>query len=168
MYPEAYDNIAMSEMIDVDEPWKSYGSTIRVLYPFDKNIEEIAENIEFTSPSLQDNVVSWDIHYPDIPLYTSFGSWESRANATFADTSPGNYSYGFEYDIKSTEADLSLTTELPKITNSTLYNAVQGYGLAMPHYTYFVSSADIEKAQDLIITVPNNRFSFLANGDEIA
>ena len=59
------------------------------------------------------------------PIYTSFGSFENRANATYADTSPGNYSYRFEYDIKSTKADLSLTTGLPKITNSTLYNAVQ-------------------------------------------
>ena len=38
----------------------------------------------------------------------------------------------------------------------------------MPHYTYFVSSTDIEKDQDLIITVPNNRFKFLANSNEIA
>ncbi len=168
IYPEAYDNIAMSERIDVDEPWRSTGSTIRVLYPFDKSVEEIADTIEFTAPTKQGNIVSWDIQYPNYPIYTSFGSFESRANATYADTSPGNYSYGFEYDIKSTEADLSLTTGLPKITNFTLYNAVQGYGLAMPHYTYFVSSTDIEKDQDLIITVPNNRFKFLANNSEIA
>ncbi len=168
IYPEAYNLISMQEDIDVDEPWKSHNSTIRVLYPFDKTIDEIADTIEFTSPSKQGNVVSWDINYPNFPIYTSFGSWESRANATYANTSPGNYSYGFGYDIKSTEADLSLTTRLPKITNSTLYDAVQGYGLAMPHYTYFVSSADIEKDQDLIITVPNNRFRFLVDNDEIA
>ena len=141
---------------------------MRILYPFDKSIEEIAAKIEFTEPSKQGNIVSWDINYPDFPLYTSFGSYNSRYNASFVDTSPGNISYGFEYDIKSTEADLSLTTGLPKITNTTLYDAVQGYSLAMPHYTYFVSSAEIEKDQDLIITVPNNIFKFLANDNEIA
>ena len=48
LYPEAYDNVAMSEVIDLDEPWKSTNSTIRVLYPIDKSIEEIADKIEFT------------------------------------------------------------------------------------------------------------------------
>ena len=168
LYPEAINEKVLFEIIDVDEPWKTMNDTSNILYPVDKSIEEFADNIEFTSPSKQGNIVSWDIKYPDFPIYPSFGSVSSLTNATYADTSPGNFSYGFEYDIKSTEADLSLTIALPKITNSTLYNAVQGYGLAMPHYTYFVSSTDIEKDQDLIITVPNNRFKFLANGSEIA
>ena len=168
MFPHAYEMNSFHEIIYTDEPWKSFNGTSRVSYPVDKSIEEISDAIEFTEPTKQGNIVSWDIHYPDFPLIVALDTFNSIVNSTYANTSPGNYSYGFEYDIKATEADLSLTTELPKISNSTLYDAVQGYGLAMPHYSYFVSSTEIEKAQDLVITVPNNRFKFLANNNEVA
>ena len=92
----------------------------------------------------------------------------SAYNASYQQSSPGNYSFGFNYKIGKEEANLDYTINLPKLTNDTIYNAVQDMGLTMPHYTYFMSSYEVEKMTNNDLSLPTDLFNFNMGATPIA
>jgi hypothetical protein len=145
-------------------------------YPSDKPLDEIASQIEFTPPTETSTAnVSWGIKYPDTPLYFAIFDYEHPENnygipynATYEEMSPTNLSYGFDFKVDETEANLDITWEMGKLTNTSAYNAAQGYGLAMPQYNFFLSSFDIDEVDQPFLSVPKDTFTFMSNDTVVA
>ena len=145
-------------------------------FPSDKPLEEIASQIEFIPPTETSTAnVSWGIKYPNTPLYLGISDSEDPSNnygipynATYEDMSPTNFSYGFDFKIDETEANLDITWEMGKLTDATAYNAVQGYGLVMPQYNFFLSNFDIDEVDQPFLSVPRDTFSFMSNETVVA
>ncbi|MBY8989413.1 MAG: hypothetical protein KGD58_01555 [Candidatus Lokiarchaeota archaeon] len=145
-------------------------------FPSDKPLEEIASQIEFIPPTETSTAnVSWGIKYPNTPLYLGLFDSEQPGNnygipynATYEDMSPTNLSYGFDFKVDESEANLDITWEMGKLTNTSAYNAVQGYGLVMPQYNFFLSSFDIDEVDQPFLSVPRDTFSFMSNDTVVA
>ncbi len=114
--------------------------------------------IVFSPPvEISETEVSWDIQYSNFPLSIQFHDFDipteewynTPINATYDATSPTNLSYGFDFILNDTQADFDVTWEIGKLTNDTVYNAVQGYGLVLPQYNFFLSSFDIDEVNHL-------------------
>ena len=148
-------------------------------FPFDKSVDKIASSIVFTPPSLVGNdTVVWDINYQDFPINAFIGNEEipfeqnihPGHDPLYNDLSPSDFYYGFDYKIGGGKADLSLTLELPALTDLDPYNILerQNYGLVIPRYDYFVSSFDINERNPKEITMPSDGFLFESNNDTVA
>lgn len=146
------------------------------LYPIDRTIDSLASTIQFTPPTNVENNVTWGIVYPDFPIDGSIMDQDKPVeewmyfpeNASYDHTSPGTFSYIFEYNILDTQADFGTTIDLPKITNASFYNAVQDYGLVIPHHNFFLSSFNIDELHMKELTVPTDKFVFESNGTVVA
>lgn len=155
--------------------YEDYNYSVIEIYPKDKTINEIASTIEFTPPStINGSDISWGITYPDFPIKSYVrgvggrNGYERLHNASYAYTSPGNFSYLFDYIIDETQADLDFTLDMPKISNDSFYEAVQGYSLALPQYNYFLSTFDIKEKDERELTVPADIFFFESNDTIVA
>ena len=146
-------------------------------YPFDKTVDEVASTIQFTPPTTTTGLdVSWGIQYPNFPIDTAIMDKDIPAkdrfyippNATYDGTSPGTFSYGFDYEVAAEQASLDFTLGIPRLTNQSFYDAVQGYGLALPHYNYFLASFDIKEKNQRELTVPADIFTFESNDTIVA
>ena len=139
-------------------------------FPEDREVNHFSDSIQFTPPQLVDNEIEWDILYPDFPIFgfvqTEETSFTSGPN--YADSCPGNYSFGYNYELTNETADLDLTARLPRLSDVDFFNAVENLSLAFPHYTYFLSSADIEESGASIVTIPSDVFQFDVNGSLVA
>ncbi len=150
-------------------------------FPNDKSVDEIAEGIVFTPPTQVDDTISWDIMYSDYPIngfvygedyniiYSSSYYDLETSTIGFLDheqASPGNYKFGFDYNIGSTNSTLDYTVDLPRITNDSFYQGLRqgGYSLSMPHYTYLMASSDIDQTTNTLLTKPADIFSFEIDG----
>ena len=151
--------------------------TMNALIPFDKSVSEIASTIQFTPPTENaENVISWNVLYPQFPISASIvdqdknpSEWYSNpTNATHAQMSPGDFNYQFDYNLSESEANFDFTLGLPKISDEEFYNATQGYGLSLPRYNFFLSTFDIEEADQIGLTVPSDLFTFTSNGTTVA
>jgi len=163
----------IAEQTNTYVEYEDHNYTVTEIYPKDKSINEIASTIEFTPPTTTDGTdISWGITYPDFPIDSdAFGggpSYESPHNASYIHTSPGTFSYSFDYLVNNTQADLDFTLDIPKLTNDTLYGAVQGSSLALPHYNYFLSTFDIKERDEKELTVPADIFTFESNDAIVA
>ncbi len=148
-------------------------------FPSDKSISEIAENIQFTPPSMTENNgtfnVDWDITYPEFPtaiaIYQDFPFdplFTMDDNALFENTSPANYSYAYEYALEPERTDLDFMFEFPKITNASAYGLVNGSSLSLPSYNLFLSSQEISESILNVLSVPSSLFEFQMGGENIA
>lgn len=146
-------------------------------YPSDKALEEISSAIEFTPPTETSTAnVSWGIKYPDFPLYMSIHDYDRPKeewyliphNATYNEMCPTNLSYGFDFKISETDANLDITWEIGKLTNATAFDAVQGYGLLIPQYNFFLSNFEIEEEDASFLSVPRDTFTFTSNDTVVA
>ena len=159
-----------------DSQWEggNSSSTFECNFPSDKSISELADSIQFTPPTLSGNetlyTVEWDIHYPEYPtdFYLPGKSFYMGDNALYENTSPANYSYGYDYSLENERSDLDLTLDFPKVTNETAYEAVEGLSLSLPHYNFFLSSDAIEERVLNVLTVPSSIFNFEINGTDVA
>ena len=167
--PIATDNYVYMESYVPDFPEFSENVTSYQVYPKDKSVNEMASSIVFTPPYTDsDGNVAWNIQYPNYPIMPLVYNYYWNANASYVNTSPGDFSYGFNYNISETQADLDFTVDMSKISNDSLYNAVQGLGFAIPHYTYFLSSVDMNEAITNVLTVPSDVFEFEMEGAQVA
>ncbi len=148
-------------------------------FPFDKTVDEIAAGIVFTPPTLVGNdTVVWDISYRDFPINAFIGEKSipfaqmirPGADPLYADLSPSDFNYGFDYKIGGGKADLSLTLGLPALSDLDTYNILerQNYGLSIPRYDYFLSSFEINERNPKEITFPSNGFVFESNNQTVA
>ena len=150
--------------------------TSHYVFPHDKTVTEIASTIQFSPPNQVGDTVSWNIEYPQYPTAANVidhdknpSSWYlTDPNSTYDLSSPGDYNYQFDYTINDTQADLDFTLDMSKISNDSLYDAVQGYGLSLPHYNFFLSSFDINEVDPTELTVPSDIFTFESNGTLVA
>lgn len=154
-----------------------YNNTVVGNFPVDKSVDEIASGIVFTPPSLAENdTVVWGIDYRDFPVKAFISSKEVpfaekiRSGSLYNDLSPSDFSYGFDYKIGGGKADLSLTLDIPALSDLDPYNILeeQNYGLAMPRYDYFLSSFKINEKNPHGITVPSSGFLFESNNETVA
>jgi len=145
--------------------------------PSDKTIDEIASSIVFSPPvEISETEISWDIQYPNFPLDIQFHDfdipteeWYSTPNnANYSTMSPTNLSYGFDFILNETQADFDVTWEFGRLTNDTAYNAVQGYGLVLPQYNFFLSSFDIDEVDQAQLSAPRDKFTFQSNNTIVA
>ncbi len=175
--PLAWEFELYREQIDPHDPGSTTNDSMHRILPYDKTVSEIASTIQFTPPALTgDSVVSWDIEYPQFPIYASLmdddidpSEWYyTEANATYDLMSPGDFNYQFDYNLSEAQADLDFTLSLSKISNESFYNAVQGYGLCLPHHNFFVASFDINEVDPIELTVPSDLFTFESNGTTVA
>ncbi len=175
--PMAWELELYRETVDHLDPESTSNLTMHRILPFDKTVSEIASTIQFTPPALiGDNVVSWDVEYSQFPIFTlltdddiPFSEWYStEANATYDLMSPGDFNYQFDYNLSENRADLDFTLGLSKISNESLYNALQGYGLCLPHHNFFVASFDINEVDPIELTMPSDLFTFESNGTTVA
>ncbi len=166
----------LAEKVESRKEKPLYNSSYTYQTPSDRTIKEFASSIKFTAPVMIDNEISWDIIYPDFPLDASIRDqdlpiqewFNIPTNASYDHTSPSTFSYQFDYKIDDTQADLDITLDLPKITNKTLYDAVQGYGLSFPQYNYFLSTFDIKEETPIDLTFPADTFDFVSNNSVVA
>lgn len=147
------------------------------LMPYDKTIDDVASTIVFTPPTETSEAnVSWGIEYPDLPLYIDFYDEDipseeyyfTPKNATQAESCPTDLSYGFDFKLNDTQADLDVTWGIGKLTNDTAYDAVQGYGLMIPQYNFFLSTFDIDEVDQVELSVPRDIFTFESNETIVA
>lgn len=165
-------------------------SNYTMKFPGDYGTNEIASWIEFTPPELSGTEVNWDINYQDYPIWANIQPYDENGllkytyycgwDAPYSTTSSGNFSYGFNFGVDNNRADLDLTTSLPRLSNTSFYydlslgrnisfyEAVQGLSLAIPHYSFFLSSADLKEKGKKIITIPSNLFQYDINDTQIA
>jgi hypothetical protein len=139
-------------------------------YPSDISAEKISERIEFTPPSeTSQDILSWGISYPNFTTMYSTGTpIQPPINATFDQMSPTDYSFGFEYALTDKDAELSYTQDVNKMQDSDFYSFCDGLSLSVPHYTYFISSAEIQKEYNDEMTKRQDLFQFTSNETEIA
>ena len=159
------------------QEYNSMNMSYEINFPGDKTVSDIASTIIFTPPvSADTNIISWNIEYPAFPIKAQVTDqdkpheewYSTRPNASYSNTSPGDFNYGFSYNVSENQANLDFMLGLSKISNATFYNAVQGYGLSMPHYNYFLSSFDINEIDPKELTVPSNLFTFESNETTVA
>lgn len=154
-----------------DSP-SNYNASFQFSRPNDTTVEEIASNIAFTPPSLDENdIISWEVIYPQHPILASIhgaGVDDFQTGATFASMAPTNFSYKYDYNVSNTEANLDFTFGMSKINEPGLYNAVQGLGLSIPHYNLFISSFNINEKNSKQLTVPSSMFVFESNETVVA
>jgi len=168
--------LAMEVFGQLDYEWDGGNSSNEYEYkfPYDKSISELSNAIQFTPPTLSGNemlyTIDWDIKYPEYPtdIYLPGKSFYIAEEALYADSSPANYSYGFEYSLESNRSDLDMVLEFPKVTNETAYNLTEGLGLCLPHYNFFLSSQAISERVLNVLTVPSYIFIFEMDGIDIA
>jgi hypothetical protein len=153
-------------------PTDTINYTRNYKFPGDKEVSEFGESVQFTPPQLNGNEVDWSINYPEFPIDAYINNepdyFYIESGANYADTSPGNFSYDFNYEITNETAGLDLTAHLPRLSNQSFFNAVDNLSLAFPHYTYFLSSADISEFEGKIITIPSNMFQFDVGDTKVA
>jgi hypothetical protein len=175
--PMAWDLQVYMEQTDHFDPESTNNITMLQIIPYDKSVSEVASTIQFTPPTESaENVISWDVEYPQFPIYTSLkdidkdtSEWYyTPVNATHEEMSPGDFNYQFDYNLSENRADFDFTLSLPKISNETFYNATQGYGLCLPHYNFFVASFDIDEVDQVELTMPSDLFTFESNGTTVA
>ena len=174
--PMAWDFQMYNEYIDPILNTSTNSTTHQIL-PFDKSVKEVASTIQFTPPILDnEGVISWDINYPQFPIYASItdsdkdpSEWYyTKPNATYELMSPGDFNYQFDYNLSENRADFDFTLGLSKISNDSFYSAVQGCGLSLPHYNYFLGSFDINEVDPVELTMPSDLFTFESNGTTVA
>lgn len=175
--PKALNQHVYQEFGDRHHPEVKYNFSIHSIHPFDKTVSEIASTIQFTPPSTnENNCISWDIKYPQFPIEAYIHdqdrpfeeSYYTSHNDTYASMSPGDFNYAFNYNLSGNQANLDFTLGLPKITNTSLYNAVQGYGLSIPHYNFFMTSFDFNEVDPIELTLPSDLFTFESRGTTVA
>lgn len=173
--PWAVDWDTYNEYVVKDHPEMSGNESHNMKFPGDYETNEVASWIEFTPPELPGSEVIWNINYQDYPIWAQIQSqmdpmdyYYCGWDAPYSTTSPGNFSYGFNFGVVDNRADLDLTTSLPKLSNPSFYDAVQGLSLAIPHYSFFLSSGDLKEKAKKVITVPSNLFQYDINETMIA
>jgi len=145
--------------------------------PSDKTISEIVSTIDFSPPvEISPTEVSWNVEYPNFPLNIQFHDFDipteewymNPTNATYDMMSPTNLTYGFDFILNNSQADLEVTWGIGKLTNDTAYNTLQGYGLVLPQYNYFLSSFDIDELAQAHLSSPRDKFTFESNSTVVA
>lgn len=170
--PIAQDEDYYFELVFPNDPASNFNVTHITLRPNDTLVEDIASNIVFTPPTLdENNVISWEILYPQLPLSASIhgpGITSFQTGDAYASMSPTDFSYKYDYNISSSEANLDFTFGMSKISDSGLYNVLQDMGLSIPHYNLFISSFDIVEKDSKELTVPSSMFTFESNDSIVA
>jgi hypothetical protein len=170
------DAVAENQYYEVETNetvFPSFGETSPVDVPF----ADIVSSIAFSPPTeISETEISWDIEYPDFPLDIQISDpdipWDEEyttpQNALYNEMSPTNLSYGFDFILNETQADFDITWGIGKLTNDTAYNALQGYGLVIPQYNFFLSSFDIDEVSQAQLSVPRDKFIFESNDTLVA
>ena len=57
---------------------------------------------------------------------------------------------------------------MPRLSDVDFFNAVDNLSLAFPHYTFFLSSANIEELGNPVVTIPSDIFQFEVGGAQVA
>lgn len=155
---------------DYWSPEYSSNDTNNYKFPEDKEVNYFGDSIQFTPPQLVDNEIEWDILYPDFPIFGFVQTEEAwfTSGPNYNDSSPGNFSFGYNYEITNETADLDLTARLPRLSDVDFFNIVDNLSLAFPHYTFFLSSADIEESGNSVVTIPSDVFQFDIGGALVA
>ncbi len=155
---------------DYWSPETSINDTHNFKFPEDREVNDFSKNIEFTPPTLVNNEIEFDILYPDYPIYGYVQRGEDWfiSGPNYTDSSPGNFSYGYNYEITNETANLDLTAGLPRLSDIDFFNTVENFSLAFPHYTYFLSSASIEESENFVLTIPADTFQFDVDGMAVA
>ena len=155
---------------DYWSPEYSSNDTNNYKFPEDKEVNYFGDSIQFTPPQLVDNEIEWDILYPDFPIFGFVQTEEAwfTSGPNYNDSSPGNFSFGYNYEITNETADLDLTARLPRLSDVDFFNIVDNLSLAFPHYTFFLSSADIKESGNSVVTVPSDVFQFEVGGARVA
>ncbi|MFX0083926.1 MAG: hypothetical protein ACFE94_19445 [Candidatus Hodarchaeota archaeon] len=172
VYPQAFQSTGFMEDNET-----VFLDNVDVAFPSDKSLEEIIAEIQFSPPVETPSAnISWGITYPHFPMQISFSDsdrppedlYQTPYNATYTDMSPTNLSYGFDFLVSEEEANLDITLELGKLTNATAFEAVQGYGLLLPQFNFFLSDFDIDEPDTPFLSVPRDKFSFVSNDTVVA
>ncbi|MBN1801988.1 MAG: hypothetical protein JW891_10805 [Candidatus Lokiarchaeota archaeon] len=182
---KSYYKENFSEIEDDDILAMAYNQNISIIFPADKSIDDISNGIVFNPPTNEGDTISWDILYPEYPIYGAvydFSSYMTEPiynslpyinmedysirGLNYAEASPGNFSFGFDYTIENTNSSLDYTVDLPRITNESFYQGVNdlGLSLSMPHYTYFMASSDINQTTNTMLSKPADIFNFEVGG----
>jgi hypothetical protein len=164
--------IAYSHDVFFDQP--AYGLTFsyNASNPFDVTVDDIASGITFTPPTaLTGTEIVWGIDYPNFPLdiqgIGGLDYWTPQ-NASYIETTPTSLSYDFDYSLGDSQAEFDMTWEIGKIANQTLYDKLEGYGLAITQYNYFLGTFDIAEVDQAKLTVPQETFTFISNNSVVA
>ena len=167
MMPWAFNYTLHTDYWSLDH---SINDTNNYKFPEDREVSDFGEKIEFTPPQLVDNEIDWFITYPDFPIFGQVQRGEDWfiSGPNYSDSSPGNFSFGYNYEITNETADLDLTTCLPRLSDINFFNMVDNLSLAFPHYTFFLSSANIEESVNSVITIPSDIFQFDIDGMAVA
>ena len=154
------------------DPSSNWNLTNQINFPNDTAVSAIASTIEFTPPALdENNVIVWDIIYPQYPVYVSiYNVAEPYTNGggSYDSLSPTDFSYEYAYNLTGNQANLDYTLGIGKIDKPEFYDAVQGFGLSIPRYNFFISSFDINEVDQIDITMPSSLFVFESNDTTIA
>ena len=92
----------------------------------------------------------------------------TNGGGSYASLSPTDFSYDYAYNLTENQANLDYTFGISKIDKPGFYDAVQGLGLSIPRYNFFISSFDINEVDQIDLTVPSDLFTFESNGTTIA
>ncbi len=139
-------------------------------FPEDKEVGYFGDSIQFSPPQLVGDEIEWGILYPDFPIYGYVQTEDDwfTSGPSYNESCPGDFSFGYNYEITNETADLDLTTSLPRLSDTDFFNAVNNLSLAFPHYTFFLSSADILETGNPIVTIPSDVFQFEVGGAQVA
>jgi hypothetical protein len=155
-----------------ENPSSNWNFSNQVIFPNDTAVSAIASTIEFTPPVLdENNVITWDIVYPQYPVYVSInnqGETYTNGGGSYSSLSPTDFSYEYGYNLTQNQANLDYTFGISKIDKPGFYDAVQGLGLSIPRYNFFISSFDINEVDQIDLTVPSSLFTFESNETTIA
>ena len=143
-------------------------------FPGDGSVQDYLDQVHFTAPSFaDDNTATWGIEYDGFPTmaYVSDGGQYNPCPGAPASTmSPADYKYNFSYavDPAANAANFYTTVDIPRVTNSTLLNDVQGHSLSIPQSTYFLASSKIDKKTNDATSHPMEEFGFNIGDTPIA
>ncbi|MBN1802436.1 MAG: hypothetical protein JW891_13075 [Candidatus Lokiarchaeota archaeon] len=154
-------------------------------FPNDLTLDALSNNIVFTPPLDENNVLKWDIEYPDYPIYgyvKNASKYDDDVYVAgkynyatyqwdylnYSQASPGDFGFGFNYEIGRSSSNLDYTIDLPQITNQSFYDGVKGCGLSIPHYTYLIASSEIEESVISLVSKSADIFNFEIGGINFA
>ena len=139
-----------------------------------EKVENFLDNIEFTPPKKKgDYELTWDISYNQFPLY---GKIKTEGNPY---THPQmdyllNFTYSFDYSCKEDESIIDYTFDFPLLANQRtwfggeLMRALDGLGLSIPQFTYFITDADIIEEDKREDSEGKDLFSFMSEDTVVA
>ncbi|MBD3213330.1 MAG: hypothetical protein GF311_12040 [Candidatus Lokiarchaeota archaeon] len=131
-------------------------------FPNDMSVLDAETLIEFSKPTVLNDVLSWGIHYNNFPFHINHTGFFILPEFSYSDSLKADFSFEFDFFLKANATQLDITTGFSPLEPSrdVFTSQMDGLSLCVPHYTYLLASMDIIQRFSDAMTRRNQVFRF--------